>query len=223
MRMVRTAAKALAGLAFIPGLLAAQADASGKDFKDSWFWGIHGGAMMFSAGTGVKATNVTAPSIGGEWLITRTTVGLRVSLQQAFFEDQAGVFDPSVAGAVRPVEVKDWRRYSAELLVFPKAYGSLRPYGGLGLALNVLQNATPTGSFTSEEQLNQVFTQVDESSSRASVVLTAGIQAGFGRSALFAQGSAMPTRNAFLLNRSAYTLVLEAGLRVNFGSAIEKF
>jgi hypothetical protein len=33
----------------------------------------------------------------------------------------------------------------------------------------------------------------------------------------------MPTRNNFLFNRSVYTLMAQAGVRWNVGSAIEKF
>jgi hypothetical protein len=222
MRMVRTAAKALAGIALVPALLSAQSDESAKYFNDSWFWGINGGTMMFTAGAD-RDVQVMAPAVGAEWLITRTRIALRLAIQQAFFEEQAAVFDPTVNGAARPVDVSDWRRYAAEMLFFPKAYGNLRPYAGLGLALNVLQNATPMGSFASEQSLDSVFTQVHESSSRASAVFSAGVQAGLGRSALFVQGSAMPTRNNFLFSRANYTFVVEAGLRYNFGSAIEKF
>ena len=64
---------------------------------------------------------------------------------------------------------------------------------------------------------------VDEFSSRASLVGSVGAQFNFGRSGLFFQASAMPTRNSFLLNRSSYTTVLEGGIRYSFGSAIEKF
>jgi hypothetical protein len=97
------------------------------------------------------------------------------------------------------------------------------PYAGAGVALNVLQSATPVGSFVSQESLEEVFLTVDDVSSRASLVGSAGAQFNFGRSALFLQASAMPTRNSFLLNRSSYTAVLEGGVRYSFGSAIEKF
>jgi hypothetical protein len=222
MRMFRTAAKSLAGIALVPGLLAAQGDESARNFNDSWFWGVKGGAMVFTAGVN-EDLRVTAPSVGAEWLITRTRIALRLSVEQAFFDEQAAVFDPSVSGALRPVAVSDWRRYAAEFYFVPTHWGALRPYAGLGLALTVLQNATPSGTFTSEEAMDSVFSQVDRTTSRASAVMTAGIQAGLGRSALFLQGSAMPTRNNFLLSRANYTFVLEAGVRYNFGSAIEKF
>jgi hypothetical protein len=219
--MVRTAA-ALAGLTLLPSLLFAQSNGSSNGMKDSWFWGINGGAMIFNAGFD-EDVMVTAPSVGGEWLITRTNVALRVSVAQAFFEEQSAIFDPTVSGSVRPVDVKDWRRYAAELYFMPSGDRSLVPYAGFGLALNVLQSATPAGSFSSEESLEEVFTLVDEFSTRASLMFTLGTQVRVGRSGVFVQASAMPTRNQFLLNRSNYTIGLEAGIRYNVGSAIERF
>ena len=223
MRMVRTAATALVAIALIPGLLAAQdADASAKRFQDSWFWGLHTGAMMFSAGVD-QETKVTAPTIGAEWFITRSRLALRLSVEQAFFDEQAGVFDATVAGAVRPVNVSDWRRYAAEMYFFASPYRGLRPYAGFGVAIHALQDAAPEGSFTTAESLDSVFTAVHRLSSRASAVFSAGAQMEFGRTAAFLQASAMPTRNSFLFSRSQYTTMLSAGVRYNFGSAIEKF
>ena len=149
MRMARTAARALAGMLLVPGVAFAQADQSAKNFTDSWFWGLNGGAMFFTAGADHNS-QVTAPSVGGEWLITRTHIGLRFAIDQAFFDEQAGIVDPT--GAVRQVNISDWRRYSSEIYFFPKAFGSMHPYAGLGFALNVLQNSTPTGSFSSQGQ-----------------------------------------------------------------------
>jgi hypothetical protein len=70
--------------------------------------------------------------------------------------------------------------------------------------------------------MDSVLTTVNDFSSRASVVFTAGTQWNLSKAGLFLQGSAMPTRNGFLLNRSAYTFMAQAGLRYNFGSAIDK-
>jgi hypothetical protein len=221
MRMVRTAA-ALAGLTLLPSLLVAQSNVSSNGMKDSWFWGINGGAMLFNAGYD-EDVMVTAPLVGGEWFITRTNIALRVSVQQAFFDEQSAVFDPTVAGSARLVNVKDWRRYAAEFFFMPSGDRGLTPYAGVGLALNVIQSATPSGSFVSQESLEQVFTLVDEFSSRASLLFTVGTQANIGRSGVFLQASAMPTKSQFLLNRSSYTIGLEAGVRYNVGSAIERF
>jgi hypothetical protein len=222
MRMVRTVAATFAGMMLVPGVAFAQANTSTAPARDAWYWGINGGAMMFNAGYD-QEQSVMAPSIGGEWFIMRDRFALRVAIQQSFFDEQTGVYDPTVAGAARPVDVKDWRRYAVEVYAMPRGDRAIIPYLGGGVALNVLQNATPVGSFVSQESLEQVYTDVDEFSTRASLVGTAGFQLNFGRSALFAQASAMPTRNAFLFNRSAYTMVFEGGIRYTFGSAIEKF
>lgn len=221
MRMVRTAA-AVAGLVLVPSLASAQASSPAPPARDAWYWGINGGALLFNAGYD-QDVKVTAPSVGGEWFIARSRFALRVSVLQAFFDRQAAVDDPTVTGAARPVDVKDWRRYAVEVYAMPYSDGFLTPYAGVGVALNVLQSASPVGSFVSEESLEEVFLTVDEYSSRASLVFAAGAQANFGRSAFFLQGSAMPTRNAFLLNRSQYTMQFEGGIRYSFGSAIEKF
>ena len=222
MRMVRTVAATFAGMMLVPAIAFAQAKPAATPARDAWYWGINGGAMMFNAGYDSEQS-VTAPSVGGEWFIMRERFAFRFSIQQAFFDKQTAIYDPTVAGASRPVNVKDWRRYSAEFYAMPSGDRALLPYAGAGIALNVIQNATPVGSFVSEESLEQVYTDVDDFSTRASLVGTVGLQANFGRSAIFGQASAMPTRNAFLLNRSAYTMIFEAGIRYAFGSAIEKF
>jgi len=222
MRMVRTVAATFAGLMLVPAVAFAQTSAPAANVRDAWYWGINGGAMVFNAGYDSE-TAVTAPSVGGEWFIMRQRFALRFAVQQAFFDEQTAVYDPTVSSAARPVDVKDWRRYSIEIYAMPSGDRFMVPYAGGGVALNVIQNATPVGSFISQESLEQVYTDVDEFSTRASLVMAAGLQLNFGRAAIFGQGSAMPTRNAFLLNRSAYTMVLEAGVRYTFGSAIEKF
>jgi hypothetical protein len=222
MRMVRTVAATFAGMMLVPAVAFAQANASAAPARDAWYWGINGGALMFNAGYDSEQS-VTAPAFGAEWFIMRQRFALRIAVQQAFFEEQTGVYDPTVPGAARPVDVKDWRRYAVEVYAMPQGDRMLLPYAGFGVALNVLQNATPVGSFVSQESLEQVHTDVDEFSSRASLVGTVGAQANFGRSAVFLQASGMPTRNAFLFNRSAFTLAFEAGIRYSFGSAIEKF
>ena len=222
MRMVRTVAATFAGMMLVPAVAFAQANTTAAPSRDAWYWGINGGAMIFNAGYD-QEESVVAPSVGGEWFILRQRFAARFSVQHAFFEEQTGVFDPTYANAARPVDLKDWRRYAVEIFAVPSGDRFILPYAGGGVALNVLQNATPVGSFSSEESLNQVYDDVDEFSSRASLIIAVGAQANFGRSAVFLQASTMPTRNAFLLNRSAHTMVFELGARYSFGSAIEKF
>lgn len=219
MRIVRTVARAVAVTAFVPTLALAQAQ-SGNAFNDSWFWGVKGGASMFTVADG--AGRKTAPTVGGEWLITRTRMALNISVEQTFFDDRTGVYDPTVAGSVRPVDVSDWRRYQASVYFFPKHYDNFHPYAGVGFAINVIQNASPEGQFTSQTSQDAVFQQVSDYSSRGSLVFTGGAQYAVGRASIFGQFNAMPTRDRFLVSGAGYTFGFEGGVRYNIGSAIEK-
>ena len=225
MRTVRSFGLALFAATVIPALAGAQATKSaekpGRGFEDSWYWGVKGGNTMFTSGES-GATKINAATVGAEWLITRTRAALYISIEQAFFDTKASVFDPTSASSVRPVSISDLRRYNAGLFVFPLGHGSVRPYAGVGLAINVIQNAQPEGTYTSAEAQDAVFTAVDQMSSRTSTVYTLGIQAQVARAALFVQGSTMPTRNRFLINGAANTFMVEGGVRFNLLSAIEK-
>ena len=172
MRIVRSFGLALLAASTLPALAHAQAKSqpasmAARGFDDSWFWGVKGGSTMFTSGQS-GASKISAPTVGFEWLITRSHVALNVSVEQAFFDTKAGVFDPTSAGSVRPVGISDLRRYNASVLFFPVKYGAIRPYGGIGLALNVIQNAQPEGTFSSENAQSNVFDAVDQQSSRTS-------------------------------------------------------
>jgi hypothetical protein len=225
MRMVRRTATALAGIALVPGLLVAQATepaTANNGFDNSWFWGVNGGVLTFTAGVG-SDVQVTAPMIGGEWFITRSAIALRVTIQQAFFDEQGEMFDNTVAGNTRPVNVENWRRYAGEVYFIPVSLGTMRPYAGLGLSLNVLRSAVPTGSFGTDSLRQEAQQDVDVLSSRVAATFTGGVQWQLSRGAVFVQASAMPTQRNFLFQRSPYTFMAEAGLRINMGTAIEKF
>jgi hypothetical protein len=225
MRMVRTVGATFAGLMLVQSVAFAQAataPAAASKGRDAWYWGITGGAMVFDGGFDT-AEMVTAPMVGAEWFVMRDRFAVRLSVAQSFFETQASVFDPTVPGAARPVDVQDWRRYAVEVYATPRGDAFITPYGGAGLALNVLQDVVPVGSFVSEESLESVFLDVDRFSTRASLMFAAGAQFNFGRTAFFVEGNAMPTQHRFLLDRSAYTLGVEAGIRYTWGSAIERF
>lgn len=222
MRIVRTFRLALAAAAVVPMIAGAQASSkSPRDFDNSWFWGIKGGSTMITTGASGNE-KVSAPTVGGEWLITRKRIALSIGIDQAFFDNTAAVYDPTAAGSAREVKISDLRSYSAGVFFFPLKYGSLRPYAGLGLSINVIQNADPQGTYTSTDAQEAVLAEVDDQSSRVSARFTLGAQYQLQRVALFAQAATLPTRNNFLINGAANTFVLEAGLRFNLLSAIEK-
>jgi hypothetical protein len=210
MRTFRGSALVLAFVALSPAIAMAQAN---RPFTDSWFWGAKFGALSFST---TRIENGFAPTVGAEWLITRNRGALYLSLDRAFFSEESTVADGGLSGE-SIVEVHDLTRLGFALLAFPKQYNNLRPYGGVGLALHFIQRAEPvggSGSATTDEM-------IDEQSSRASFQVMAGVQAQMRSMALFGQVVVLPFDQDFLLNgRAGYAL--EAGVRFNVGSAIEK-
>jgi hypothetical protein len=203
----------LALVALTPVVSAAQ---SNRLFENAWFWGAKAGLMNFSTGIETK----TAPLVGAEWLITRNRAGLYLSAEQAFFNATGYVAD----GNGQPVNValKDSRRYTAALLAFPVNWGSLRPYGGVGLSLNLIQHATVDQSqITDPDQEDVIATAVHEERDRVAFLLMGGLQAQYRRFSVFGQATYMPARaNFFFSGRSTY--ILEAGIRYNVGSSIDK-
>jgi hypothetical protein len=208
MRKFRGSALVLAFLAFSPAIATAQAN---RPFTDSWFWGAKIGALAFST---TRIENGFAPSIGAEWLITRNRGALYMSLDRSFFTEESSIASGSLSGE-SVVEVKDLTRLGFALLAFPKQIDNIRPYGGVGLALNFIQSA--------ESSDDDAFTSslIEEQRSRASFQLMAGVQAQMRSFSLFGQVVMLPFDSDFLLNgRSGFAL--EAGVRWNVGSSIDR-
>ena len=208
---------------FIAGLLcaalvptAASAQRT-RDFEDSWFWGVKGGVSTFSPTLG---SSENAPTYGIEWLVTRTRGALYVSLDQSNVAAFSAVFDPSADGGSRAVRVNKLRRVGFAALAFPKRFGQLRPYAGLGLTLNVIGEAVPLISETESELDDTVFDRVDERRTQSAVLGMAGVQAQFRRAAVFVQASVAPTSSRFLLSDSLLGF-FEAGVRYNFSGSRE--
>lgn len=219
MRTIRTLTATLACAALLPALAAAQTvPQKVRSFTDSWYWGAKGGVSMFSAAT----EDVSAPTVGGEWMITRTRVAMYVSVEQSFFDTQGAVFDPTSVGSVRLVDIKDSRRYNMQLFAFPKQFGSFRPYAGLGYSLLTIREAQVEGTFATPASLDSVSRDVDDRSSRTTPVFTLGGQYDLQRMALFFQASTMWTQSRYLISGKPNTFLLEAGLRYNLTDAIEK-
>jgi hypothetical protein len=214
MRTVRWMSSVLALVALTPVVGAAQ---SNRLFQDAWFWGAKFGLMSFSTGNN---HSTTAPLVGAEWLITRNRTGLYLSAEQAFFNTTGFVTDAN--GQVYDVALKDSRRYTAALLAFPISWGTLRPYAGVGMALNLIQHATvDQAQITDPDQEDVVANAVHERKDRTSFLMMGGLQAQYRRFSVFGQGTYMPARaNFFFSGRSTY--IFEAGIRYNVGSSIDK-
>ncbi|HEY9515074.1 MAG TPA: hypothetical protein VIQ74_05275 [Gemmatimonadaceae bacterium] len=213
MRTVRWLTSGLALVALIPSLGAAQ---SSRLFQDSWFWGAKGGVMSFAT---TADGNTAAPLVGAEWLITRTRAALYISGEQSFFKATSSVQDPF--GQEYRVAMRDMRRYTAAALAFPVAWGTVRPYAGVGFSLNNIQRTALVDQPTNDTTLAFVTGEMEHQKDRTSFISMAGIQAQYRRVSIFGQVTYMPAKSDFLLNdRSTY--ILEAGVRYNFSSSVDK-
>lgn len=204
---------AFAAVAVLPALAQAQA---GRGFADSWFWGAKAGVTSFSTS---QVQNVTAPLVGGEWVITRSRFALYIAGDQSFFTETSGIED--FTGGEYEIEIKDLRRATVAGLIFPKAFESVRPYVGLGMSINWIGDAVPTENFQSSFEANYVNSEVAERRDRASFVFMAGVQGLIGRIAPFGQVTMQPSHTGFLLSDRP-TYFLEGGIRLNAGPSRER-
>ena len=215
MRSFRSPLLGLALLSALPTIGSAQA---GRLFNDAWFWGAKTGVMSYST----KAVeNAVAPLFGGEWLITRTRGALYVAYDQTFFNNDAAIDDATSVGGQRLVAIDDMRRVTFAALAFPTHWMGMRPYGGVGMALNFIQEATPRGTFQDAAIQNDIVATVEDRRTRASILVMIGLQAQYSRWSVFGQGTMMPAHATFLIDgRSTY--FLEGGIRYNIGTSIER-
>jgi hypothetical protein len=215
MRTVRWMTSGLALVALMPALGAAQ---SSRLFQDSWFWGAKFGLMSYST---AAQGNSTAPTIGVDWVITRTKGGLYIAGEQAFFNATSAVQDRAAVPTSYRVALRDMQRFTAAALAFPVTWKTFRPYAGIGFSMNLIQHATLVDPVTDPQQQTVVSSAVSDQKDRVSFITMAGLQGQYRRFSLFGQLTYMPTKANFLINGRT-TYILEAGIRYNVGSSIGK-
>jgi len=188
-----------------------------RNFDNSWFWGFKSGINTFAApGHG----NTSTVDLGIDWLITRTRGGLYVSANQSVFQRSVEVFDPTARRNSRTVLVNDLRRISFAAVAFPKHFGGITPYGGLGYTIAVLGDARIVVDSADTFPNNAFFDNVDSRRSRGAVFGMGGVQIQTKRAAIFAQETLLPSNSNFMFN--SVLSFFEFGVRYNFGSSIDR-
>ena len=215
---MRTIRLLIAGIV-ISATLGATANAqASRYFDDSWFWGVKTGVATFSPTLG---GHETAATYGAEWLITRTHGGLYVSFDEANVSTTSAVLDANTSEGFRAVAVSKLRRVGFAALAFPKQFGKVHPYAGLGLSVEVVGSASPIADASDDSVDDAVFERIDQRRSQAAVVGMAGVQVQFERLAVFGQASVVPGQSTFLLGNNALGF-FEAGVRYNFGRSRDR-
>jgi hypothetical protein len=199
-------------------VVSAGAGAQGmRNFDNSWFWGFKSGINTFSVpGHG----NTSTVDLGIDWMITRSKGGLYVSGNQSVFQRDLEFFDASSNTGQRTVRVNDLRRISFAALVFPKHFGGITPYGGLGYTIAVLGDARVFVDSVNTFPSNAFLDQVESARSRSAVMALAGVQIQLRRAAVFAQETILPSNPSFLF--PSVLNFFEFGIRLNLGSSIDR-
>jgi hypothetical protein len=218
--------RALAIVAFVAlsaNVATAQAT---RGFKDSWFWGLKGGALYYQVQSDSQAL---APMAGIDWMITRTKGGLYISFDQSFFSKQAIFVNDSVNPLYtgpRTVYLSGMRRLTAVGMFFPMQTYFVHPYFGLGASISYIASADPQGAYVSPGGATQkqlVDATIQEFRSTASPVAMLGVQARLPLMSLFGQLTATPaTSSFFLFTGPGVRATAEICLRYNVGTSIDQ-
>ena len=208
---------ATAALSLVPQRATAQQASS---IQDSWLWGAYGGRTTIP--TAIATTN--APTIGIDWVITRSRYALNVFADQSYFDAVSTIPDYPSAAA-RRVDIQDMRRVGFAGMIFTPEIGMVKPYFGFGFSFNFIKQATPEGSFFSTPQARDtVLKRIESSRAEGKAFGEFGVMATYRRFAPFAQYIVMPSKGkgTWFLNGDGFTNLWQVGLRYNFGSSIEK-
>lgn len=200
----------------IAALLATTAQAQeSRPFENSWFWGAKVGMLPIAT---TETSRSWEPSMGVEWLITRSAGGLLLFADLTSFDARTSVEDASTSTGRREVDIRDLRRFGFAAVVSPRDFGMVRPYAGLGMSLNVVGKADPLPDDAGNPPDAFVSSEIEDQRSRASLLGMVGAQYQISRVALFTQITATPTSRNFLVNDGPL-VGAEIGIRYNFGSA----
>jgi len=188
-----------------------------KNFDNSWFWGFKSGINSFAVpGHG----NTSTVDLGVDWVITRMRGGLYVSANQSVFERDLEFLDPTSNTGQRTIRVNDMRRITVAGLAFPKHFGGITPYAGLGFMIAVLGDARVFVDSANTFPTNSFLDEVERERSRSTAMVMGGVQIQTKRAAIFGQETLIPSNNSFLF-RSVLNF-FEFGIRINFGSSIDQ-
>jgi hypothetical protein len=219
MRTIRALTIATAVVVALPSVGGAQ---RGAPFTDSWWWGVKFGGYTL-ADSGQK--DVTAPTVGIDWLITRTHGGLYVGGSETFFSRHSFTLrDPASADSgLRPILIKNLRKLDVMLTGFPGDHLNFHPYVGGGFSLQQVATAQAQGTFSTDDQLLFAQQVIHDERVTFTPLFMVGAQWRLKRVSAFGQFTASPTQKSFIMyNGKPFNFGFEAGLRYNFGTSIDR-
>lgn len=218
------AIRALA-IAAVVALDVGTADAqSTRGFKDSWFWGVKGGGMLYQVMSDPDGS--LGPLGGIDWMITRTKGGLYASFDYLYFRDQIVAVNDSVSPldtVPRRIFLTGMRRFTVAGMFFPIQTRAFHPYAGLGFALNHIHEVEPEGQYRNSTQRALVLATAQEFRTAVTPIVIVGTQLKLLYVSAFGQLTFSPAHdNFFLFTGNNWRSSLEGGIRYNIGSSIDR-
>jgi hypothetical protein len=222
MRLLRVLVVAMSFAALLAPPSAAQ---EGRPFHDAWFWGVKGGAQVYSSNYGTD--NAGAPLVGLDWMVTRTRGGVYASVDQSFLTTTGSFKETSQLGLVdRVVELRDLQRAQIAMVGFPLQTPTLHPYVGFGAGMYRVGSVKFTTPFAGASQQSVANDSVSAKKVTFAPFVLLGAQKRLPAFSVFAQGTASWLQKSFFLHyeppKRKLALTLEAGIRYNFGSSIDR-
>jgi hypothetical protein len=218
------AIRALAVVALVSLDLSTAAAQSTRHFKDSWFWGVKGCAMLYQVQSQTTVPTI-APTAGIDWLITRTNGGLYVSFDESLFNEFVFVNDSLSPLDVTPrqVDLKNMHRFTLAGMLFPMQTYRMHPYIGFGFALASIATANPQGTFRNGTQQRLVTSTIQQFKTAGAPVVILGTQLRTLFGSFFVHANATPSNsNFFLYTGPGWRITAEAGVRYNTGSSVDR-
>jgi outer membrane protein W len=226
-RLVVLSLAAIGAAGLTPSAGAAQSTTQG--FADSWYWGAYGGYTNFATAFGSENLRTNAPSIGADWMLTRTRFALNIFADQSYFSTTSSIASPTGAAPLA-VNINDMRRLGFAVMIFTPEYKAFKPYFGIGYSFNFINSAalrTCAGcsSFPTQAAADSNQKAIVDARSMGKAFGNVGVMWIYKRFAPFVQYTVMPTQGTsdWYLNGTGFTTIWAIGLRYNFGSSIEKF
>ena len=226
-RLVVLSLAAVIAAGLTPSAGAAQSATQG--FTDSWYWGAYGGYTNFATAFGTENLHTTAPSIGAEWMLTRSGYALNIFADQSYFSTLSSITSPTGAGPLA-VNINDMRRIGFSLMIFTPEYKMLKPYVNLGYSFNFINSAAlrscaGCNTFPTQAAADSNQTAIVNARAEGKVFAGVGVMYIYKKFAPFVQFAVMPTQGVsdWYLNGAGFTTTFAVGLRYNFGTSIEKW
>jgi len=219
MRTIRALTAAAALMTALPGLATAQ---EGRQFRDSWFWGLKAGGFSYADSSGEYHQ---APLIGAEWMITRTNGGLYIAGAQGFLSTQT-LFNSNPNNpdsTFRSINLKNVRRLDVAAVGFPGQHVKWHPYVAAGFSMVQVAGASAQGNYNSVDEFTTTQALIQATRVSFTPLFMAGAQYRMKKMSVFGQLLMMGVQENWLLfNGRSLMPSYEIGVRYNIGTSISK-